>query len=160
MIWPVTFVQPTGRLASVSSISKATPILCISFAIALRQKSLPFFSSISYACLMLRGTSIPYLCVVFRILDFTAEMITSRLRSVYGTHQTNAGSSEMLRAFANSAVSTGCDSFISFKGIHCSLPSFHLARSCHPQVVCRMRLFPLLVFVYRSGFCTAEPSFL
>jgi hypothetical protein len=54
---------------------------------------------------MLVGTSMPYLCVVFRILALIFDRMMSRLRGVYGTHQANAGSSAMPLAFANSAAS-------------------------------------------------------
>jgi hypothetical protein len=60
-------------------------------------------------------------CVVVASVDFHTSVLVgglsdssvdlvSRFRSVYGTHHANAGSSAMLRALANSAVSMGCNS--------------------------------------------------
>ena len=155
---PVVFLHPTGACCPSFRTSKATPTSVISFAKASFQRVFPFFSSIAIAWLTLVGISIPYFWVVFLILALTLDRIISRFRSVYGTHHANAGSSAMLRALANSAVSHGCDSFKSFRGIQDSDWSFHLTSSFHPTVVLRSRFCPLGVTTCESFFGIATAS--
>ena len=127
--WPVTRCHPCGALCPCSSISNAMPTLNISLASAYIQRSLPSFMSSSFACSMLAGISIPYLCLAWRILVLSADMMASLFHNVCGTHQANADSSSIPLDAANSAVSIGYDSFISASRIHDSDWSFHLTRN-------------------------------
>ena len=132
---PEALVQPGGAFSPSPSISKAMPTLDISFFVASAQKVLPFFLSKRRASSIVRGTSMPYLCVRFLTRELTADMITSRFLRVYGTHHAKAGSSSMFLAVTYSATSIGFDSLSTFNGIHCFVPSFHLIRNCQPTVV-------------------------
>ena len=136
-------------------MSKATFRFSISLLMASLQKWLPFLSSIRRASATLFGTSMPYLCDIFRTRALTEAMILSRRRRVYGTHQQKAGSRSMLRDTANSATSTGLDSLSMFKGIHSSSPIFHCTNNFHPAVVRRIRRVPLLVVMYISALSKA-----
>ena len=135
--WPVTRCHPCSTFCPCSSISNATPTLNISLASAFIQRSLPSFMLSSFACSTLVGILIPYLCLAWRTLVLSANMMASLFRNVCGTHQANAGSSSIPLDAANSAVSIGYDSFISASLIHDSDWSFHLTRNHQPCVVLR-----------------------
>ena len=79
----------------------------------------------------------PYLCNVLRICDLMDNSITSLFRSVYGTHQKNAGMSAIPRAVENSDTFTCCDSFMYFRWIHCLVLYFQRTRIFHLHVVLR-----------------------
>ena len=85
----------------MSNILNATPIFDISKFIGSFQKVFLFLLSISSACLIDVGISIPYLCVAFLVHKLTLEIILSRFLSVNGNCQTKAGSYCMLRAVTN-----------------------------------------------------------
>ena len=70
------------------------------------------------------------------------EMMISSLRRVYGIYQAKAGSLSITRDLANSPISIGWDSFMSFNGTHVSEPSFRSTRDFHPQVVFLVRFVP------------------
>ena len=133
--WPVTRCHPRGAFCPCSNISNATLMLNISLASAFIQRSLPSFMLSSFACSMLVGISIPYLCLAWCILVLSANTMASLFHSVCGTHPANAGSSSIPLDAANSAVSIGYDSFISASHIHDSDWSFHLTRNHQPCVV-------------------------
>ena len=80
MMCPDALYQPGGALPFGPRISKATHTLPISLASASCQRVFLFFRSISIACLTEEGTSIPYLWLVLRTREFTAEIITSLFR--------------------------------------------------------------------------------
>ena len=119
---------------------------------------LPFFLSSCFACSMLRGTSMPYLCVASLTLAFTAAITLSRFLRVYGTNHLKAGSSSIPWEFSYSATSIGFNSFKSFKRNLCSLPSFIAMSSFQPAVVVRRCWRPHFVMNYWSFFETACTS--
>ena len=104
------------------------------------------------------GVSIPYVCVVLRILCLTADMMMSRFLRVYGAHHTNAASFDIHPAREYSVRSTECDSFKSFRGIHDSLPFFHLTKSFQPSVVFLSLLVLRGQAIYLSSFDIAVVS--
>ena len=148
--YPVTFFQPFGACSLSSRTSKAAPTLYISLARASIHIVLPFSTPV--------GISILYLWVTFLTHVLMAEMIASLFLRVYGTHQQNAGSSLIPLAIANSAISTGCDSFITESLVHDSVLSFHQARRSHLAVVFINLLWPFLVVMYLSSMLTATDS--
>ena len=56
---------------------------------------LPFSLSKATASALVVGTLIPYLMLDLLTLALTDDKITSRLRSIYGTHQQKAGSASI-----------------------------------------------------------------
>ena len=105
--------------------------------------------------------SIPYLFVTFLTLVLTAEMIASLFLRVYGTHQQNAGLSLIPVAITNSAVSTGCNSFITKSLVHDSVLSCHWTRRSHLDMVLINLHWPVLLVIYLSSMLTAtDLSFL
>ena len=111
MRWPVTLCQPAGAFFPSSNTSKATLMLYISFVSASLHMVLLLVLSSSIACSMLVGISTPYLCVVFLMQCLIDTMMALCLFRTYGVHHVNVRSLSIPCALANSAVSTGWDSF-------------------------------------------------
>ena len=133
-------------------------MLYIPFARGTIHIVLLFCLSSSLACSSPVGILIPYLWVTFLTVVLTAEMIASLFLRVYGTHQQNAGSSLIPLALANSAVSTGCNSFITESWVHDSLLFFHQTRRSHPAMVFINLCLLVLVVMYLSSMLMATDS--
>ena len=139
----------------------ATPMLYISLARASIHIMLPFHLPSSLVCSTPVRISIPYLWVTFLTLVLTAEMIGSLFLMVYGTHPQNAGSSLILLAITNSAVSTWCDSFITESLVNDSVLSCHRRRRSHLAMLFINLCQPVLVITYLSSMLmTTDSSFL
>ena len=111
MRWPVTSCQPAGVFCPSSNTSKATPTLYISFISASLHMVLLLVLLSSIACSTLVGILTPYLCVVFLMRCLIDAMMALCFFRTYGVHHVNVGLLSIRRALANSAVSTGWDSF-------------------------------------------------
>ena len=135
---PLDFLYPGGVVSPVSKILNATPIFYISKFIASYQKVFLVLLSISSACLIDVGISIPYLCAAFLVWKLTLARILSHFLSVNGTHQAKSGSSYMLQAVTYSATSIGLDYFKSLSDIQVVVPSFHFTRNFYPTLLCRI----------------------
>ena len=141
---PLDFLYYGGGFSPVSKILNETPIFYISKLIAYFQKVFLFLLSISSACLIYMGISIPYLCSAFLVL-----------LSLNGTHQAKSGSSCMLRAVTYSETSIVLDSFKSLSDIQVVVPYFHFTRNFHPTVVFRIERLPRLEKIHLFFFSTA-----
>ena len=115
-----------------SSLSNYIHIFSISSAIALVQKSVPDFLSISYASFTVLGTCIPKVFDVHQYLDFTLEIILSQWRKVSLIHQPKVFSSLISFAMEYSASSTGLYCLRSFIGTQSTDTSFHFTKSFQP----------------------------
>ena len=82
------------------NILKSIQTFVIYFAIALVQKSVPYYLSISYASFTVLGTRTTDLWDVRKYTDFTLEKILSLCHKVSLTHKLKVGSSLILFATA------------------------------------------------------------
>ena len=102
-----TFIISSG--VTLSSFSNYIRTFAIYFSIALVQKLVSIFLSISYASFTVVGTCIPNLCHGRQYLDFTLEIILSRRRKLSLIHHMKVYSSIISFAPVYLSCSTGLD---------------------------------------------------
>ena len=117
------------------------------------------FLSILCASLTVEGNSMLHLWLILLAL-YVAEMITLLFFKVCGTYHAKAGSLSMPLATANSATSTGLDSFESLSGFQALEPSFHSTFNFYLVVHLRRFLLLFLEQNYLSFWFTAAWYFL
>ena len=151
---PVNLEHPTEGFFSSGNTLNATQKFSILLVLASLQKLLPFSFSCLCPFLMLVGISIPYLWVVFRMRDFSTDMITSLFRIVYGTRQAKLDSSMIPWILTNSEKFILWDSFRYFKWIHDSDWSRHWNRRCHPTMDLLISFWLRFVTMYMLSLVT------
>ena len=157
IMWHSMKVCPGGIAWSLLRNWKTKRLFFIYLLIESHQRVFPASLSSIYAYFIMLGTITPYLCVLFFKRTLTAPIICSRFLSVKGVHQEKAGLDMSLLASAYSVTWTGYEYFVSLRGTHVSVPSFHSTHMNQPFVVCLRDFLPFFAVFHSSPPWTACP---
>ena len=152
--WYTGGISPSG----FSQGSNAGQTFFIYWHTASHHNVFPFSLSNSIACFIFLGAFILNLLVFNQYLDFIFAIMWFLFFKLWGTHQTNAGSIEILSSTVYSANWTGWASLVSFMSTHVVFPLRHFIHRLTLCVVCLFHLVPEEVVTKESWLFTTASS--